>query len=93
MEKLLDHKILEELIAFEDETNVTCMMHPSESVTHWCNNCLEYICDVCIKVSLFYFLSCLPEYFLEVDVLGFDRKYEESLCLSWKKEFYCVDHL
>uniref|UniRef100_T1HEV2 Uncharacterized protein n=1 Tax=Rhodnius prolixus TaxID=13249 RepID=T1HEV2_RHOPR len=52
MEKLLDHKILEELIAFEDETNVTCMMHPSESVTHWCNNCLEYICDVCIKLHL-----------------------------------------
>ncbi|XP_073986399.1 E3 ubiquitin-protein ligase TRIM33-like isoform X1 [Rhodnius prolixus] len=48
--KLLDHKILEELVdSEEDPATFRCSMHDTQMATHWCQECADYICERCIE--------------------------------------------
>lgn len=53
--EIKENKVLCEIVSDNEIPEVegkVCNIHDA-SVTHWCNNCAEFICEECVKVNFF----------------------------------------
>lgn len=78
-----ENKVLSEIVSdieVPDTEGKVCNIHDAP-VTHWCENCAEFICEDCVNVSYIIFLQLLITSFYQLElILKFTYNFGYLLC-------------